>query len=142
MSAKHRKQKSEPPKSSGKRLGNATDVTDYNKSTIRFCLNHLQSGFGPEELATAQKADLAMALYRRRNFTWGDILKEPRHGLGTELLPSAQIRATIPRLFEGTEKFIVFRYSDLLPMVGVRTNDTFHIMWIERHFGELYDHGS
>lgn len=36
---------------------------------------------------------------------------------------------------------MVFRYSDRLPMAGVRVGDTFHVVWIERQYGELYDHG-
>ena len=142
MSAKHRAAKAGPPKSSGQKVENATSVINYNKSTIRFCLNHLQSGFSLDELPQNQRADLAMALYRRRSFTWDGLLKEDRHGLGMEHIPGGQLKTSIPRVFEGQEKFMVFRYSKLLPMVGVRTNDTFHIVWIERHFGELYDHGN
>jgi hypothetical protein len=29
----------------------------------------------------------------------------------------------------------------ILPVVGVRIGNVFHILWIERQFGGVYDHG-
>ena len=73
--------------------------------------------------------------------TWEELIRADRHGLGLETLPADQIRPQIPTGFEDTRKFQVFRYSGRLPMVGTRTNDTFHVIWIEKDFGDVYDHG-
>jgi hypothetical protein len=40
------------------------------------------------------------------------------------------------------KEFLVMRYDGLRPMVGIRSNDVFHVLWIENEFGDLYDHGS
>ena len=37
---------------------------------------------------------------------------------------------------------MVLRYKGKLPMAGIRVQDVLHILWIEPHFGDLYDHGS
>ena len=37
---------------------------------------------------------------------------------------------------------MVLRYDGFRPMAGVRTADTFHVIWIELEFGRLYDHAS
>jgi len=73
--------------------------------------------------------------------TWKQIKLADRHGLGSELVPAAQIRPSVPAAFEDREKFLVLRYNGTLPMVGVRAEDTFHILWIERNYGDVYDHG-
>lgn len=72
---------------------------------------------------------------------WKEILLADRHGLGTETLPSNQIKPEIPPDLQDRDKFLVFRYSGKLPMLGFRTTDTFHVVWIEARFGMVYHHG-
>lgn len=132
------------------RTSKATDETfakpsepaPYYGRTPKFCLNHLQSGWGVTELSVSQRADFAMALEKRRSMTWQQLYEANHHGLGYEYVYAHQIKPSIPRAFQDNKKFIVFRYSGLLPMVGVRTEDLFQIVWIEKAFNELYDHGS
>jgi hypothetical protein len=33
------------------------------------------------------------------------------------------------------------RYWDIRPIVGVRINNVFHILWIEKEPGDVYSHG-
>ena len=120
--------KTPPPRSTG-------------KSTPVFCFRHIQPKFDVKALPIDRQAQLAQALQERGRMTWDEITLAPRHGLGSELLPRRQIKAPIPAGFEDQERFLVLRYAGKLPMVGTRTNDTFHILWIESEFGELYDHG-
>ncbi len=80
-------------------------------------------------------------MQNRAGMTWKEISLAPRHGLGIEHLPVSEIRAPLPPAFEGHEKVMVMRYNGKLPMAGIRVRDVFHILWIERQFGELYDHG-
>ena len=72
--------------------------------------------------------------------TWAEITRANRHGLGLETISNASIKAPIPDHFQDTRKFIALRYSDRLPMVGARDGDVYHVVWIERTFGEVYDH--
>jgi hypothetical protein len=61
-----------------------------------------------------------------------------RHG---EEIPSRSIKPSVPTQFQDRDNFLVFRYDGTLPMVGVRMGDDFHVLWIERQYGEVYDHG-
>ena len=66
---------------------------------------------------------------------------QSRHGHGLEHLPVGQIKKKVPVQFSDEEKLTVFRYSsDLRPMIGVRVQDVFHILWIEKDFGDVYEH--
>lgn len=35
---------------------------------------------------------------------------------------------------------MAFRYHGKRPMLGVRINEVFHVLWIERQFGDVYAH--
>ncbi len=72
--------------------------------------------------------------------TWADIKTAGRHKKGTELMPANKIKPSIPERFQDADKFLVFRYSGMLPMLGVRINDVFHVLWIESSYGQVYDH--
>jgi len=47
----------------------------------------------------------------------------------------------MPRAFSDETKVMAFRYKDKLPMVGVRVDDVYHILAVERQYNELYNHG-
>ena len=131
-----------PPKSS-KATFDTDEPPDYDDSTPKFCLHHLQSGFQVSDLLDKdQQSDFALALEKRRSLTWHQLMTAPRLGLGYELMPAREIIPPIPPFFEDAGRFHVFRYCGKLPMAGVRVNDVFHIVWIEAKFGDLYDHGS
>jgi len=72
--------------------------------------------------------------------TWEEIILSPKHGLGSETMPKDQIKVGIPKEIEDRDSFLVLRYSGKLPMIGFRSNDTFHLVWIEADFGKVYDH--
>ncbi|WP_143261972.1 hypothetical protein [Allokutzneria sp. NRRL B-24872] len=129
------------PKSIKGTIADVPPVRDRNRDTPKFCLRHLQRGYDVDNLPKEQRAAFAVALQRRAAMTWRDIVMAPRHGLGTENLPREQIKAKIPAAFEDSEEFLVLRYDGKLPMAGVRAGEVLHILWIEKHFGDLYDHG-
>ena len=113
---------------------------DHNALTPKFCLAHIVNGYCLQHLNVDQQAAFALSLQRRCALTWKQITLAPRHGLGLETLPAAQIKPTIPEPFGDRRNFIVLRYSGKLPMVGVRIVDVFHVLWIERTYGDVYDH--
>jgi hypothetical protein len=93
-------------------------------------------------LSQEQQASFAVALQDRAKMTWRELTLQGKHGRGLEHLPRHKIKKHIPRHFSDHDKFTVFRYTDdNRPMIGVRTQDTFHVLWIEKDFGEVYDHG-
>ncbi|WP_309074615.1 hypothetical protein [Paenarthrobacter sp.] len=133
--------KGKRPQNSGNVLAVETKTTTTAQNNVKFCLNHMQSGFSVEDLSKEARAEFAMALFKRRGMTWTEIQQAPKHGLGSEKMPASSIRAAIPRVFGDVENFLVLRYSGLLPMAGVRVGDVYHIVWLEPQFGDLYDHG-
>jgi len=106
----------------------------------RFCLHHLQRGYGVKELEKDQQAALILTLAERAQMTWHQISHSDRHGAGSEQIHSNSITCGIPKVFADRDKFLALRYMDLLPMVGVRIGDTFHILWIAQNYGQVYRH--
>ena len=115
---------------------------DFDQDTPKFCLRHLQNDYDVNNLTQSGRAAFAVALQRRSALTWTQLLMAPKHGLGKEFMPKEQIRAPIPPAFADADRFMVFRYDGTLPMAGVRAGNVFHILWIEKQYGDLYDHGS
>lgn len=113
-----------------------------DSETPVFCLHHLVRGYDVGALDQEGRSEFALTLASRCQLTWAAIKQAPRHALGTEMIPADQIRATIPAQFSDADRFMMFRYHGKLPMGGVRSGATFHVIWIEKKFGDLYDHGS
>jgi hypothetical protein len=111
-----------------------------DKLTPIFCLAHIVSGYCISNLDTEKRAAFALTLQQRCKMTWGEIKAANRLKAGTELMPVNQIKPSIPERFQDTDKFLVFRYHGLHPMLGVRINEVFHVLWIENIFGDVYDH--
>ncbi|QVI29472.1 hypothetical protein MN2019_09375 [Mycolicibacterium neoaurum] len=87
------------------------------------------------------QAQFALTLHKCAQLRWQDFGQAGRKGAGTELIPKGQIRAPIPSKFSHQDRFMAFRYKGQLPMLGVRINEVFHVLWVERQFGDVYDHG-
>jgi hypothetical protein len=100
------------------------------------------SGYDIQALADKEKqAQLALTLHRCAQLRWIDLHQAGRHGAGTEWIPKDQIFAPVPLKFADQERFMAFRYHGKLPMLGARVNEVFHLLWVERDFGDVYSHG-
>ena len=136
------RQKARKPQLPSDTLSRQSTSVDFNQKTPVFCLHHLQSGYDVKALEDKDsQAQLALTLHKCAQMRWIDIHQAGRQGAGTESIPADQIKAPIPPKFSDQEKFMAFRYKGKLPMLGVRINDVFHVLWIERQFGDVYDHG-
>ena len=129
------------PGRNAKPLTKVVPEPNRDEATPRFCLRHLAPGYDVAALDRNARAALAMTLAQRAQLTWREIKQADRHGAGTEMIPAGQIKPTIPRHFSDADRFMVFRYHGKLPMVGVRAGDTFHILWLEAQFNDVYRHG-
>jgi hypothetical protein len=105
-----------------------------------FCFRHIVNGYDVLALERRQQAALAVTLQQRAKLTWHQIVQAARYGQGTEKIPSGSIKPSVPTQFQDRDNFLVFRYDGTLPMVGVRMGDDFRVLWIERQYGEVYDH--
>jgi hypothetical protein len=115
---------------------------DYDKMRPIFCLEHLTSGFDLKnsDMTKDAKAAFAERLQELASLTWSEIKRQARHKQGFELLPVKQLKVTLPRIFDGEENVMCFRYHGMLPMAGIRRGATLHFVAIERTFGDLYNH--
>jgi hypothetical protein len=130
------------PAGSGAKLPQAPEPRDYNSETPKFCLHYVHRNFDVSGLTTAQQAALARTFRKLSQSSWKTLTFAGKHGQGTEFIASNAINMSPPPRFEGESRYLVFRYDDVLPMVGVRVDDVFHVLWIEPTIGRLYDHGS
>jgi len=122
-------------------FGKPAKPANHDDETPKFCLHFLRADFDVHALDASGQAAFAKTLQKLAGSQWKELILAPRHGQGSERVPREQIRAPIPLRFQDQDKFLVFRYNGMLPMAGVRVADVYHVLWIERHFGDLYDHG-
>lgn len=109
-----------------------------------FCLEYIDDSFAVKGSGLSKDAQAAFAerIQELAGASWRELKLRGHHKQGFELLPVGKLRMKMPEAFEDVDRVVVFRYSGMLPMAGVRQGRTFHILAIERQFGELYDHGS
>jgi len=76
---------------------------------------------------------------------WNTIQTSPRETNGSETIPQSAVKASMPCIVENDEPMIVFRFGKAKKrngrIVGVRRDNKFYILFIDRNF-TLYDHGS
>jgi hypothetical protein len=104
-----------------------------------FCLRYLAPPFCVTSCQTGEQAAFALTLRKLSTLTWQQIKNAHRHGLGTEKIGRSSIRAPIPGDITEDVDFLAVRFHGKAPMVGFRSNQVFHVVWLDRAF-TLYDH--
>lgn len=104
-----------------------------------FCLRYLAPPFCVSNCERHEQAAFAQTLKRLSTMTWSQIRNSPRHGLGSEKIGRASIKAPIPAGITDDVDFIAIRFNGKAPMVGFRSNQVLHLVWLDRAF-TLYDH--
>lgn len=104
-------------------------------------LGLLEKGWCLEELSAEAGHSFAKSWQKRSRFTWAELASHGKHGLGSEKLPLNKIRPAAPRILGDEKEVLVFRYMENLPVAGIQFGDVFAPLWIEREYGDLYDHG-
>lgn len=104
-----------------------------------FCFRHLQTVPNNDHKFYSEFIE---RLKKLSNLTWNDINKADRHGFGTEKIPKAQIKPQLPKFVtDEVTHLTVFRANgDNRPFLGLRNGTTFHIIFIEERFGDVYNH--
>lgn len=126
------------PSNSGQKAPEPPVVSDAG-GYPHLCFRHLQPRFGIEELSEKQRSEFLLKWAKRSQFTWKEINTQAKHGLGFEMLPKRNFRPSIPERFE-QDKYHVFRHEGNLPFAGIKVGDAFYVLWIEKKYGELYEH--
>jgi hypothetical protein len=129
-----------PAIKNGNRISLA-EVVNYDMNPPIFSLERVQNGVHCfSQLETADKAQFAEAIFKRKMLMWSQIKNVGRHGLGFEKISKNTIKATLPPFIkDDREHFIAFRFNELKPMVGYRVNDVFYVLWFDHDY-TLYDH--
>ncbi|EMP4480139.1 hypothetical protein ACCH70_004215 [Vibrio vulnificus] len=117
------------------------NTKDYESSNIVFSLERVVNGKHCfSKLDKHHKAFFAEAMFRRKDFTWTSIQQEDRHGLGCEKIARSSIKVAIPKeIPDDTEYFLAFRYKAKHPMVGIRRQNIFYVLWFDHDF-KVYPH--
>ena len=99
------------------------------------------SGWGSDEMPAEQAKSFLQKWQKRGAMTWDQILMAGRHGLGSETIPVDAIIPAVPTwLKESGDSLLAFRHHGLLPVVGIRVDDVFEVIWVETKFNTLYSH--
>jgi len=107
-----------------------------------FSFQYLQRGeYHLDACDDPDKVCLIDRLVKMSALTWAQIHSSGRHGWGTEKIPRSKLRAAVPEGITDEVEFLVIRFSGRKqPMVGFRTANIFHIVFLDPKF-RLYDHG-
>jgi hypothetical protein len=136
-------------------------ITDVIESTIQyglgdadtpvFCFRYIHKDFGArnKNLTIKDRSQMLERLEALGSMTWGEIKSQPRHAYGTEQISVSQLKCGLPVMMPGDaaerdsyDRIVVFRRNgNKSVFAGVRLGRTFHIVYIEAKFGDLYDHG-
>lgn len=112
----------------------------HDDGHLLLSFRHLRKGWGIEDLNDKQRSDFLIKWAKRCTHTWRDLRTHSRHGLGYEMIPSRSIYPNAPEEL-AEEKYMVFRHQGNLPFAGFKAGDTFYVLWIEKQYGDLYNHG-
>lgn len=107
---------------------------------VAISFRFLQKGWGFDELSEEKLRSFITKWERRSQFTWKELATHPRHGLGKEKIPQRAIKPAIPLPFTDVSQFDVYRHHGNLPVVGCKIENVYYPIWIEAHYGDLYNH--
>ncbi|GCE65776.1 hypothetical protein OMCYN_01722 [cyanobiont of Ornithocercus magnificus] len=114
-----------------------------NDSKVIFSFEQVQeeSGFGFSELDKHDKSAVSEALFKRRNFSWNDLIQAGKYGLGTEKIPVRSVKASKPKFItEDAKDYLALRFNGKKPMLGYREGGVFYILYFDSKYS-LYNHG-
>lgn len=138
---KRRKKIKNPSPEKGKKIKGKNDGSGPSSLDYPiFCFKYLQKGYDFDPLEDEYICAFTKQLHRLSQLTWQIIQTSPRHGLGSEKIVKDSIKANIPPFLSEDVTLLAFRYIGKLPFVGYRNEAILHILWIEKQFGELYNH--
>lgn len=128
----------QPPKASDQEVAQRSVPKDDGH--LLLSLRHIQPRFSVEEMSERQRSDFLVKWAKRCGFTWAELQRHQKHGLGFEMLPRKHFRPQVPESLE-EDSYMVFRHGGNLPFAGFKAGDTFYVLWIEVKYGDLYKHG-
>lgn len=115
-------------------------IRDFGNERPSFDFSYLQKGY---DFSSCKQSIEKISFF---NFissiaccTWNMILKMPRTGAGSERIYESSFNVVIPVELK-ENKFISFRGSNIMRIIGFREGSIFYIVWIDPK-GKVYKHG-
>lgn len=122
-----------PPKTKSKRILDTNQGINNDARKPVFSFSNILTKYCciKKDCNSAQKERILEMLVDLSGLTWQEIKNAPRTGIGFELIPKDQMKVAIPPV-HGHEKFMVFRLSNKMRMIGLREAEKFDILVIDR----------
>lgn len=109
-----------------------------------FCFKHLQEHSYLDIKDHKFFIDFLGRLRDLSKLGWKEIRTSARHAFGMEKIPISQIKPqcnNIPIITPDVEHLHVFRAcGDNRVFVGIQEQNTFHVLFIEGRFNDIYEH--
>jgi|GEM_PF-3364173 hypothetical protein len=99
-----------------------------------FCFKHLTGGYSLSECGTEEKAHFVDKLLVMTHKTWNDLFTGYHvSGAGFELVPVSRFNTPMPSIVtRDVDKLYVMRFNSMNHrMIGIRSDNTFHITHID-----------
>jgi hypothetical protein len=116
---------------------------DSIKNYPKFCFKYLQETSIKNSKNHKFFIDFLFRLKKLSELGWNEINKSPKHSFGTEKISIEKIKQKqLPEIITpDVKKITVFRADGSnKPFLGLRTDDIFHVIFIEANFGDIYEH--
>ena len=117
-----------------------TNKVNYDKEHPHFSFRYLQGNYCLTKCDENHQASFARKMHKLSQMSWQEIKQCGRHQLGFEKISRNNIKSGIPSHVTEDVNFIAFRYCGMSAMVGYRSKEVFHVLWLDRDF-TLYNHG-
>jgi hypothetical protein len=99
----------------------------------------LVDGWRISDCERDDQAAFALTAEKLAKLSWQEIRSAPRHGVGSEKISRDALRAPVPASITEDVQFLALRFSGKKSMVGFRSRDVFHVVWLDPGF-KLYNH--
>lgn len=104
-----------------------------------FCLHYLEPKYCLTKCSQPERASFADTIRILSQFPWTEIIAKKISGF-EKIINKKSIKGKLPSIINEDESIIGFHFHGRQPMLGIRRDCIFHIMWFDPRF-ELYDHG-
>lgn len=138
MTKKHKKVKKLPFKETSHLI--VKEEPGYDSLKPIFSFRHMKYGSDNclSQCTQDSKSSIVSTLLKLSQFTWNQLASKPKEGLGFEGIPRSRFIVPLPSFVTpDVKKLMVFRYSGLGRIAGIRIHDIYHILVVG---GNLYPH--
>jgi hypothetical protein len=98
----------------------------------KFSFIHSHSKYCLSDCSVSEKAAIITLLHNLSKITWGKIWQTRKEGFGAEPLPERHYKKMPQELKDKSDKYLIFRFSQVGRLIGFHEDDILHIVWLDR----------